>query len=170
MLQNEVFFFFPNFPTLKMHFGNFSFFNYRIQKFNSYNWKICEKKKLHFDFGSTSLMFNVLKDGDIFQLNIDFEEVLKLPKVIRDEFQQTRGTYEIKSVIQKENAKKFIDYFLNKTSKPVFNSENICDFFILSKEFGIQDLTTMIEEEFKDILQISSLRAILTLFLEKLII
>lgn len=96
-------------------------------------------------------------NDDQIPVNMNLGIFKALPEKIQSEFLSSH-TYKLLSNVKKENAEFFISYFICKNQEPVFNIENITDFYALSKELEINELTTKIDEEYGDILRTSFLK------------
>ena len=101
----------------------------------------------------SSKNYYFIYNGEHFPANLQLES---LPDHIQQDFEAS-SNYEIKTSVKKENLTMFINYFLNKSATPVFNCENISDFYFLSKEFHINTLTEEIDTKYSDLLRISIL-------------
>ena len=101
------------------------------------------------------------KDGREFPVNIKIRQLATLPQEIPDVFDE-QSTYQIKSNVKIENIPLFIDYLINKSPLPDLNMDNIVDFYNLSKEFGIIELTQKIDNEYSELLPLSFLKAVTT--------
>lgn len=101
------------------------------------------------------------KNDQNFPANIKPSQVASMPVKIRDVFDQTT-TYQIKSDVKVENIPLFIKYFLNKIEEPEIKEDNVYDFYTLSKEFEMKEITTKIDEEWSDILRIGFLKTATT--------
>lgn len=101
------------------------------------------------------------KDGQNFPANIKPSQVASMPIKIRDVFDQTT-TYQIKSNVKDENIPLFIKYFLTKSEEPAIKDDNLYDFYTLSKEFEMDEITTEIDEKWGEILRIVILKTATT--------
>lgn len=101
------------------------------------------------------------KNDQNFSANIKPSQVASMPVKIRDVFDQTT-TYQINSDVKDENIPLFIKYFINKSEEPEIKDDNVYDFYTLSKEFEMKEITTKIDEEWSDILRIGFLKTATT--------